>query len=106
MKPTVKYETYKAVMEKYEGRCQHPRCGVMGVPTFNGVKTYWEGVEYSHILSRGKFPEYRDEVWNGIPLCPKHHRTGVESVHQSKDWEQYYFRFLPDWVIEKHHLFF
>ena len=62
---------------------------------FDGRRESYPQVEYSHILSRGKWPEYAQEDWNAVPLCAEHHRTGKEAVHTSYEWEQYYYRFLP-----------
>lgn len=73
----------------------------MSPPSFDGVREGYPLVEYSHILSRAKYPEYRNEAWNGIPLCPTHHRDGTEAVHRSAVWERYFYRFLPKEIKEK-----
>jgi len=99
MKTLIPHKVYIRVMEKYEGRCQHPRCGKMAIREFNETKETFNGVELSHILSRAKWPEYADKEWNLIPLCGIHHREGKESVHQSAEWEKYYYKFLPDEII-------
>lgn len=98
---SVPHATYLAVMGKYEGRCQHPRCGVMSRIVFDGVRESYPDVEYSHILSRGKYPEYATEAWNGVSLCPFHHRLGPEAVHVSHGWERYYYRLLPENIQRK-----
>ena len=69
--------------------------------SFDGVRESYPAVELSHILSRAKYPEYKDKEFNMLPLCPKHHRTGKEAVHTSREWELYYYRFLPDEIIDE-----
>ena len=88
MKKTVSPKTYQQVMEKYEWRCQHPGC-------------WRRNVEYSHIIARSKDKSLIDHPGNGIPLCPEHHRTGRDSVHQSRWWKYYYYQFLTEDIKKK-----
>jgi hypothetical protein len=57
------------------------------------------GSEWSHIIWRSESRKKAiDEDWNGVWLCAEHHRTGMEAVHRSKKWREYYYKYLPeDW---------
>lgn len=103
-KQRVTSKTYWAVMDKYGRRCQHPQCFRVGYVSFNGTREVLEGLEYSHILFRSKYPELTDDPGNGVPLCPEHHRTGKESVHNSMKWRRFYHRFLSDEIKARYNI--
>jgi len=41
-----------------------------------------KGLNAHHILSKRLYPEFKLEVWNGISLCPFHHKYSRMSPHQ------------------------
>lgn len=53
-----------------------------------------------HILSKRLYPEYRLEIWNGIVLCPFHHKFGWQSPHQDP------IGFISFMLIEKPELLY
>lgn len=82
MSDKVSPKTYQEVMEKYEGKCQRPGCSS-------------RVTEYSHIIFRSESKKWIDHPGNGVPLCAQHHRLGKDSVHMSRWWRMWYYKFLP-----------
>jgi hypothetical protein len=64
---------------------------------FPGCKR--QGTQIHHII----FRSYSKKVcllepWNTVRLCSIHHLHGKDSPHQSREWKEYYRKFLPsDW---------
>lgn len=98
----VSQKTYKIVIERCGGRCQHPDCGVMGVQEYYNGKVYWIGVEYHHVIFRSITKLIIDDPKDGTIICPPHHRTGEQAAHISRYWRYYYYQFLPKEFLEKY----
>jgi hypothetical protein len=41
-----------------------------------------EHLNVHHILQKELYPEFRQEVWNGITLCVGHHKFSRRSAHR------------------------
>jgi hypothetical protein len=63
-----------------------------------------QSVELHHILFRsatqGALSEIIDDPDGCVLLCSKHHREGPESPHKARKWKEYYYRLLPDRLLD------
>ena len=43
-------------------------------------------VQAHHLLPKERYPEFKLDPNNGIPLCAKHHKFGRQSAHRNPIW--------------------
>ncbi len=57
--------------------CDGNKCAVCGQTKF---------IQAHHLLPKERYPEYQFEPYNGVSLCPSHHKWGKLSAHRNPLW--------------------